>query len=59
MIKLPFSYVTGNALVGKALSGEDSVGGENTGLIGVPVSRVCTLSQWNWCLLFGQSQETK
>ena len=50
MIKLP-SAVAGNALVGMALSGGDSVGG----LIGVPVSGVFTLIQWDWCLLLGQS----
>lgn len=53
------SAVAGNASVGMALSGGDSVGGEHTGLIGVPVSGVCTLIQWDWCLLLGQSQETK
>lgn len=57
LIELP-SAVAGNALVGMALSGGDSVGDEHTGLRSVLVSRVCSLIQWVWCLLLGQSQET-
>lgn len=45
------STVAGNTLVGMLLSGGNSVGGEHSGLIGVPVSGVCTLIHWGRCLL--------